>query len=273
MFLVLSLLPSILLAFTISTDVKVGDEICTNVDVSRHQILSDRLKLETKTSQLAPEDTLEGKALIKRYLELNQLRFSESERADMYLMHIQRMGVSEEQFSQYLVQNNLTKESFIEEMVYRQEILRWMIQTHSWKEVVTKAEIETLRSQMMSEATAANANTMTFEVLKLVDKDMFPPEVDESFWKDHASDNTVYKDVAVAQVPEPYESFLTSNDAGSISQPIQAFGYWHVIRIIDKPQANLPSDAMMQNYLMEQKCMKHLSSWTADQMKWMYKDK
>lgn len=273
MFLIFQFLPALLFAYTISTDMKIGDEICTSVDVMQHKILSDRLKSEMKVSELAPEDTLEGKTLIKSYLSLNQLRFSAQEREEIFQMHLKRLGATVEQFEQYLKANGLTKEAFVEELVYRQEVLRWMVQTYSWKEVVTSSEKEALKRQLMAESDQSHAGTVTFEVVKLKDRAGFPAAPDKDFWTKHSKDSILYKDISIRAAPEPYEGFLASHGAGAISEPIEAYGAWHLIHIISKPEVVVPPDAMLQNYLMEQKCMKHLSAWTKEQLAWVYKNK
>ena len=114
---------------------------------------------------------------------------------------------------------------------------------------------------------------MTFEVIRLADQVSFPAEMNDDFWRSHAKDSVLYRDISLTKVPEPYEAFLKSHHVGDMSPPFEALGSWHVIRILSKQVVNIPPDALLQNYLMEQKCMKHLSEWTKEQLSWMYKDK
>lgn len=262
-------LPLVILAFTITTDYKVGDTVYTNVDVAQHQILSHKLKNEAHKTDLAPEDTLEGKALIKQYLTVNNLRFTPQERQAMFDAYLQRMSINEMQFDRYLKDNNITKEVFIEELAYRQELSRWMVQTYSWREVASKEEISTLKNKIKKEA--QETQIMSFTVMKKNSLSDFPEHITDSFWEENAANSTSYVDVTLKSVPEPYEAFLMQHKTGDVSAPIEAYNAWHVVKITSKSEIQLPSDDMLSNYIVEQKCMKHLSEWTREHLSWIYK--
>ena len=272
MFIGLYILPMVMWAYTITTEYKVGDSVCTSLDTSRHNVFVEQLKKETQKNILSTEDTLEGKMLIKQFLDMNGLRFSAEEREQVYAMQLARMGQPAEQFEEYLRSQNLSKESYIDEIVYRQEVARWMVQMHGWRETVSQQELAAFKKKMMLEA-QNTATQYTFEVVKLKSKKDLPSHIDDKFWAAHAKDSVIFTDQTLAQIPETYEAFFQKSSVGDSSQPIEAFDNFHIIRILAKKSPPLPTDDMLKHYLLEQKCIKHLPEWLEDQFKWVYKGK
>lgn len=263
--IVVCLLPFWASAVIITTEYKVGDEVYTNIDKARYATLHP----EMQAKKVAPEDTWEARTVIKRYLEQNHLRFSQKEREDLYATHLQRLNTDAAQFEDYLKRNGLSRDVFVEELAYRQELLRWMTQAYGWREVVRPSELRVLKAQMKKDF--EQHQKVSFELVKVSDRARLPKHYDESFWKAHAADLVVYRDVAYDRIPEAYEAFVRTHKAGDVSEPIEAFGSWHVLRLLAKQELNMPDDAVLTHYVLEQKCLKRVRAWVVEQLPWIYR--
>ena len=269
MFSILLCLPVWVLAFTITTERKVGDNVCTSLDTQRHIVFSEQIKKEMQKDVLGPEDTLEGKALIQQFLTMNQLHLTAEEKDNLYLAHLARMQHDKETFEAYLESQGLSRQSYIDEIAYRQEVLRWMLQTYGWREHVTQTELATFKNTLLKEQ--ALQSLVTFEVINLKDKQDIPKKMDEAFWEKNAQLVTTYREKTVSQIPEIYEPFVKIGKVGSFSPPIEAFGQWHIIRLLSKSDMQLPADDILTQHLLEKKCMAHLPQWVSDQLTRVYK--
>jgi hypothetical protein len=185
-------------------------------------------------------------------------------------MHLERMRHSPDQFENYLKDQGLSRESFIDEIAYRQEITRLMMQLYGWREMVSDTEVAQFKKKMLQD-TGNSQHTYSYEVMHVQDKKKLPSTVDAVFWKAHSKDTTSFKDKTLAQVPDSYEAFLKNAHAGDYSPPIEAFGQWHIVRVVAKNTMQLPDDEVVRNYLFEQKCLAHLSEWVDNQLLWVYK--
>lgn len=258
-----SFFPLFAVAVTITTEYKVGDEVYTNIDKAQYAALA-----QPQSGSGMIEDSLEARTVIKRYLDQNHLRFSEEERRALYQMHLERLHTTAEQFEAYLRSAGVSSAVFIEELAYRQEVTRWMMHTYGWREQVTPAELAAFKSRMRKEG--EHQQKLSFDVLKVTDPKRVPKELTEDFWVQHASELTAYRDVSYDRVPEPYEDFLRTHGVNAVSPPIEAFGAWHIVRVREKTESQLPDDALLRHYLLEQKCLKQMRSWLAEQLPWVY---
>lgn len=265
----LSLLPAFIMAFTIETQKKLGGEVYTNLDLAHHQKLVSQFQQET--GAIHSYDGFEQRAWIEQLLEQNHLRLSSDEKEALYQEHLARMGMSPAQFEQQLAEQGILRSAFIDHLAYRKELTRWMMQSHGWKETVSDQELKAFRSELLS-SLQKHPPAISFDVVRLEGVENEPPRIQEDFWRVHAPEITTYRDRMIQQVPEPYEPFLRTHKEGSVSAPLWAFGQWHVLKIVAKPEPMLPPDAVLRQILLEQKSMKHLEQLVEEQFPWIYQE-
>jgi hypothetical protein len=259
-------------AYTISTDQKIGNSITTSLDKERHEILSAQMIREMGQEALGPEYSLEGKSIIQQFLRNNGLMLNSEEREGLYQNHLERVGKSQDEFEGYLFSQGLSKEAFIDEIAYQQEISRWMYRTYGWRETVSQDELDTFKRDLMQDLWP-RFGRVSYEVIKIADASELPVKGDAAFWTKHSDEVISYTDKGLDQIPDPYESFILNQKKGAYSKPIEAFGEWHLIHLVDKQAPTLPADEVLEHHLMDKKCKAHLGPWITEQLKYAHKSK